>query len=123
MSPTGFTEEGPDSPAAMEHAFKWIVRYGGGLAFILIIAWPCLALPAGVFSKGVLQTLLSFRLICMHEMSSTCCEPLSLYPLCMHACMPPGTVAVITTSIGSNAGCLTQHPRLQCAQHSGEMHP
>ena len=48
----GFTEDGPDSPAAMEHAFKWIVKYGGGLAFILIIAWPCLALPAGVFSKG-----------------------------------------------------------------------
>lgn len=87
MSPAGFTEEGPDSPAAMEHAFKWIVRYGGGLAFILIIAWPCLALPAGVFSKGVLQTLLSFRLLCMHEMSSTCCEPHSLYPLCIQACL------------------------------------
>ena len=50
--PAGFSEEGPDSPAAMEHAFKWILKYGGGLAFILIIAWPCLALPAGVFSKG-----------------------------------------------------------------------
>ena len=36
----------------MEHAYKWILKYGGGLAFILIIAWPCLALPAGVFSKG-----------------------------------------------------------------------
>ena len=58
--PAGFTEEGPDSPAAMEHAFKWIVRYGGGLAFILIIAWPCLALPAGVFSKGVLRTYFHF---------------------------------------------------------------
>ena len=48
----GFEEEGPDSAAAMEHAYKWILKYGGGLAFILIIAWPCLALPAGVFSKG-----------------------------------------------------------------------
>ena len=48
----GFAEDGPDSPAAMEHAYKWILKYGGGLAFILIIAWPCLALPAGVFSKG-----------------------------------------------------------------------
>ncbi|CAK0787068.1 hypothetical protein CVIRNUC_010284 [Coccomyxa viridis] len=51
-SETGFEEEGPDSAAAMEHAYKWILKYGGGLAFILIIAWPCLALPAGVFSKG-----------------------------------------------------------------------
>ena len=56
-APAGFAEDGPDSPAAMEHAFKWIVKYGGGLAFILIIAWPCLALPAGVFSKGERQAL------------------------------------------------------------------
>ncbi len=48
----GFTEEGPDSAAAMEHAYKWILKWGGGLAFVLIIAWPCLALPAKVFSKG-----------------------------------------------------------------------
>ena len=52
----GFAEDGPDSPAAMEHAYKWILKYGGGLAFILIIAWPCLALPAGVFSKGETTT-------------------------------------------------------------------
>jgi hypothetical protein len=48
----GFTEEGPDSHAAMEHAYKWILKWGGGLAFVLIVAWPCLALPAKVFSKG-----------------------------------------------------------------------
>jgi hypothetical protein len=36
----------------MEHAYKWILKWGGGLAFIIIIVWPCLALPAGVFSKG-----------------------------------------------------------------------
>lgn len=84
MGPAGFTEEGPDSPAAMEHAFKWIVRYGGGLAFILIIAWPCLALPAGVFSKGVLQTLLPFLLLCMHE-TILMCPNLSSPSACMHA--------------------------------------
>lgn len=56
--PAGFEKEGPDSPAAMEHAFKFIVRYGGGLAFILIILWPCLALAAGVFSKGERKSLL-----------------------------------------------------------------
>ena len=36
----------------MDHALKWILKYGGGIAFLIIIVWPCLALPAGVFSKG-----------------------------------------------------------------------
>ena len=49
---SGFTEDGPDSAKAMDHALAWILKYGGGIAFIIIIAWPCLALPAGVFSKG-----------------------------------------------------------------------
>ncbi|EIE20547.1 urea active transporter-like protein [Coccomyxa subellipsoidea C-169] len=49
---TGFTEDGPDSHAAMEHAYKWILKWGGGTAFILIVAWPCLTLPAKVFSQG-----------------------------------------------------------------------
>ena len=48
----GFHAEGPDSAAAMEHAYRWILKWGGGTAFVIIIAWPCLALPAGVFSKG-----------------------------------------------------------------------
>jgi Na+/proline symporter len=51
-SETGFHTSGPDSPEAMEHAFKWILKWGGGLAFVIIILWPLLALPAGVFSKG-----------------------------------------------------------------------
>jgi hypothetical protein len=59
----------------MEHAFKWIVRYGGGLAFILIIAWPCLALPAGVFSKGAPQNLLPCLVLCTHDTSWMGCEP------------------------------------------------
>ena len=49
---SGFEAEGPDSAAAMEHARTWIWFWGGGLAFVLIIAWPCLALPAGIFSEG-----------------------------------------------------------------------
>ncbi len=36
----------------MEHAYKWILKWGGGTAFILIVAWPCLTLPAKVFSQG-----------------------------------------------------------------------
>jgi hypothetical protein len=37
----------------MDHAYKWILKWGGGLAFVIIILWPILALPAGVFNKGV----------------------------------------------------------------------
>ena len=48
----GLTEEGEDSPAAMEVAFKWIVMWGTGLAVLLFVVWPLLALPAKVFSKG-----------------------------------------------------------------------
>jgi hypothetical protein len=35
----------------MDHAFKWILIWGGTLSVILFILWPCLALPARVFSK------------------------------------------------------------------------
>ncbi len=48
----GITEEGEDSAAAMENAYKWILRWGVGLAILLFILWPLLALPAKVFSKG-----------------------------------------------------------------------
>ena len=36
----------------MEHAKTWILKYGGGVAILIILVWPCLSLPAGVFSKG-----------------------------------------------------------------------
>ena len=36
----------------MEVAFNWIVFWGGGLAVLLYVVWPLLALPAKVFSKG-----------------------------------------------------------------------
>ena len=47
----GFEEHGPDSAAAMEHAYKFVLRYGSILAVVLIIVWPLLALAAGTFSK------------------------------------------------------------------------
>ena len=50
-SGTGFEETGPDSAAAMEHAYKFVLRYGSILAVVLIIVWPLLALAAGTFSK------------------------------------------------------------------------
>lgn len=48
----GITEEGEDSQAGMDNAFKWIMRWGLGLACLLFIIWPLLALPAKDFSKG-----------------------------------------------------------------------
>lgn len=48
----GFEAEGPDSAAAMEHAYKFVLRYGSMLAVTLIIIWPLLALAAGSFSRS-----------------------------------------------------------------------
>lgn len=36
----------------MDNAFKSIMRWGLGLACLLFIVWPLLALPAKDFSKG-----------------------------------------------------------------------
>jgi len=47
----GFEAEGPDSAAAMEHAYKFVLRYGSILAVVLIIVWPLLALAAGTFTR------------------------------------------------------------------------
>lgn len=47
----GFEAEGPDSAAAMEHAYKFVLRWGSVLAVVLIIVWPLLALAAGSFSR------------------------------------------------------------------------
>jgi SSS family transporter len=49
---SGITEEGVDSAAAMDNAYKWILIWGSALAVTLFILWPLLALPARVFSKG-----------------------------------------------------------------------
>ncbi|KAL4858304.1 Urea-proton symporter DUR3 [Chlorella vulgaris] len=43
---------GEDSPEAMDHARKVMLWVGWGLSITLIVVWPLLALPAGVFSKG-----------------------------------------------------------------------
>ncbi len=48
---------GPDSPEAMDRAKKVMLWVGWSLSLLLIVIWPLLALPAGVFSK------VSFRLL------------------------------------------------------------
>jgi len=39
------------APEKLEHARKWIMKYGIGLTFVLFILWPLLSIPAGVFTK------------------------------------------------------------------------
>eukprot|EP00968_Pinguiococcus_pyrenoidosus_P021896 scaffold2952_cov312-Pinguiococcus_pyrenoidosus.AAC.11 len=38
-------------PAALEDARKFVMKWGVGLTLVLIIIWPILSLPAGVFTK------------------------------------------------------------------------
>jgi Na+/proline symporter len=47
----GLTAEEKD-PVALRRAERWIKNRGYWLTLILIILWPCLSLPAGVFSKA-----------------------------------------------------------------------
>ena len=48
----GMKDNGEDSPEGIEKAYNFTRLWGSVLAFVLIILWPCLALPATVFSKG-----------------------------------------------------------------------
>ena len=43
------------SPKALDNARKQIWWRSGALCFILVIAWPLLSLPAGVFSQVNVQ--------------------------------------------------------------------
>ena len=47
----GLTDEEKD-PKLLRRAERWITRRGYVLTFILIIVWPLLSVPAGVFSKS-----------------------------------------------------------------------
>jgi hypothetical protein len=48
---SGLGEEQQD-PEQLKAAYKWICRRGYVLSFILIIVWPILSIPAGVFSES-----------------------------------------------------------------------
>jgi Na+/proline symporter len=49
--PNAYLSDGNDSPEALTKALKWTWLTGGGLSILLVILWPVLALPAGVFNK------------------------------------------------------------------------
>jgi hypothetical protein len=39
-------------PVLLAASYQWITRRGWGLTFLLVIIWPLLSVPAGVFSKN-----------------------------------------------------------------------
>lgn len=48
---------------ALARARLWIERYGYAFTFLLIIVWPCLSLPAGVFPKSYFGFWVAISLI------------------------------------------------------------
>merc|ERR1711881_605346 len=45
LNPAEFSEE------FLTKAMSWVKTYGYGFTFVMVIVWPILSLPAGVFSK------------------------------------------------------------------------
>merc|ERR1711918_264600 len=39
-------------PKVLEGAKEWIMRWGFGFTFVMVVAWPALSLPAGCASSG-----------------------------------------------------------------------
>lgn len=44
--------EAEQDPEELEAAYKWITKRGYLLTFVLVIVWPLLSIPAGVFTKS-----------------------------------------------------------------------
>ena len=47
---SGLTEADLD-PKALEDAKKWIAKFGWGFTMLIVVIWPVLSTPAGVFTK------------------------------------------------------------------------
>jgi hypothetical protein len=45
-------EDGEDSADGLVRALKIVLIYGSALTFLLVVLWPLLTIPAGVFSEG-----------------------------------------------------------------------
>lgn len=48
---------------ALEQAKRWIMRMGMGFTFVIVLAWPLLSLPAGVFDKGYFNFWVALSII------------------------------------------------------------
>lgn len=75
--PAAFSAEGEDSPASLTKALRWTYITGGTLTLVLLILWPILALPAGVFSQSYFTMWVVIALI-WGLLASACCI---LYPI------------------------------------------
>jgi len=49
MSGLGAAQQDPEE---LRRAYRWITRRGWALTLLLIVIWPCLSIPAGVFSQS-----------------------------------------------------------------------
>jgi hypothetical protein len=82
----------------MVGAYKIMLWVGWGLTFVLLVAWPLLALPAGVFSKSyytfwvILSIIWGFAATVVSESGS--CSPPALHPL--PACLILATLPTYT---------------------------
>ena len=52
-----------DSPASLTKALRWTYLTGGALTLVMLILWPILALPAGVFSQGYFTMCVRLRVL------------------------------------------------------------
>jgi hypothetical protein len=59
-------------PVALDKAIKWTWITGGLLTLVLVILWPLLALPAGVFSKAYFTMWIIIALIWGFAAMITC---------------------------------------------------
>ncbi|GBF99241.1 urea-proton symporter-like [Raphidocelis subcapitata] len=61
--PAAFASDGEDSPEALTRALRWTWLTGGALTLVLVVLWPLLSLPAGVFNKGYFTMWIIIALI------------------------------------------------------------
>eukprot|EP00878_Enallax_costatus_P017535 GHUV01018420.1.p1 GENE.GHUV01018420.1~~GHUV01018420.1.p1 ORF type:complete len:502 (+),score=164.21 GHUV01018420.1:1083-2588(+) len=70
--PNAYAADGEDSPASLTRALRWTYLTGGTLTLLLVILWPLLALPAGVFTKGYFTMWIVIALV-WGLLASACC--------------------------------------------------
>ena len=68
-----FQADGDDSPEALTRALRWTYLTGGALTVLLVVLWPLLALPAGVFSKGYFSERSPLSLPCVFCLRHAAC--------------------------------------------------
>ena len=60
-----------ETEEALSKAMRSIIIWGCGLTIVLIIAWPLLTLPVGVFSKGYFTFWVRLRIPLVHKATTS----------------------------------------------------